>query len=108
MGSLYCPAIEACRAAHWRQETEVLLTRLLFALEAYHRDTGSYPDVLDDLLGRYIDEIPLDPFSGESFRYILEPPGYLLYSVGPNGMDEDGRDRSDTPKGDDIRRRVPL
>jgi hypothetical protein len=37
----------------------------------------------------------------------LEPPGFLLYSVGPNGIDEEGRDRNDDPKGDDIRRRVP-
>ena len=29
-------------------------------------------------------------------------------AVGPNGIDEDGRDRSDAPRGDDIRRRVPL
>jgi hypothetical protein len=109
MGSLLCPAIEAWRAANRRQEAEFSLLHLLFALEAYHRDNGGkYPDTLDALLGRYIDAIPLDPFSGESFRYIVEPPGYLLYSVGPNGIDEDGRDRSDTPKGDDLRRRVPI
>jgi len=69
---------------------------------------GKYPEALDDLLGRFISGIPLDPFSGEPFRYVLEERGYLLYSVGPNGIDEEGRGYSDTPRGDDIRRRVPL
>jgi hypothetical protein len=104
--------VKTIREMTKHQHTAIASTRLMFALEAYHRDTGSYPDALDELLGRYMDAIPLDPFSsnpaGEPFRYILEPPGFLLYSVGPNGIDEDGRDRSDTPKGDDLRRRVPI
>jgi len=105
---LLCPGVETWRASHKRLEADVSLMRLLFALEAYHRDKGEYPEVLDDLLGHYIDEMPLDPFSGESFRYVWEESGYLLYSVGPNGIDEDGRGYNDMPKGDDIRRRVPI
>jgi len=106
---MLCPAVEAWRTANKRQEAEVSLLRLVFALEAHHRDNdGKYPEVLDDLQGRYMDEIPLDPFSGESFRYILEDGGFLLYSVGPNGIDEEGRGYNDTPKGDDLRRRMPL
>ena len=101
-------SIEAWQTSNKGQEADSSLTRLVFALEAYHRDNGSYPAALDDLLGHDIDEIPLDPFSKEPFRYILEEPGYLLYSVGPNGIDEDGRDRSDDPRGDDTRRRVPV
>jgi len=112
MADLLTPAVEAWRTSHQRQEAEVSLMRLMFALEAYHRDNGEYPAALDDLLGHYIDEIPLDPFAsnpaGEAFRYILEEPGFLLYSVGPNGVDEEGRGNNDVPKGDDIRRRVPL
>jgi len=92
-----------------QHQTGISLTRLVFALEAYHRDNAQkYPEALDDLLGRFISEIPLDPFSGESFRYILEERGFLLYSVGPNGIDEEGRGYSDKPRGDGIRRRVPL
>jgi len=106
---LLIPALEAWRTANKRQEADVLLLRLIFALEAYHRDNdGKYPEALGDLLGRTIDEMPLDPFSGEAFRYVLEEPGFLLYSVGPNGIDEDGRGYNDVPNGDDIRRRLPI
>ena len=36
--------------------------------------------------------------------------GFLLYSVGPNGIDEQGMNRSDPPNyaGDDLRIRTPL
>ena len=89
------------------RQANAALTHLVFALEAYHRDKGNYPEALDNLLGHYIDEMPLDPFSGMPFRYIIEPEGYLLYSVGPNGIDEEGRGSGDIPRGDDIRRRMP-
>lgn len=58
----------------------------------------------------YLDAIPTDVRRGSPFRYRVlkdEPQGrtYLLYSVGPNGVDDDGRnsrrerwrDRSDLP-----------
>lgn len=123
MSRIFCDIYDPFIFSYWaeglgcvspRLQITTSLTRLAFALEAYRQDhEGSYPDTLVDLKGRYIDEIPLDPFSGESFRYAAEPsgegkPGFLLYSVGQNGIDEEGRDRSDTPKGDDIRRRVPF
>jgi hypothetical protein len=100
-------SVEAWRTSQTRFQAEISLLRLMFALEAYKRDNGNYPDELNDLRGDYIAEIPLDPFSGKSFRYILneDAPGFLLYSVGPNGIDEDGRGYNDVPKGDDIRRK---
>jgi hypothetical protein len=40
--------------------------------------------------------------------YLPGQKGYLLYSVGPNGEDEDGRGPDDTPPGDDLSLGVPL
>jgi hypothetical protein len=94
----------------WREANESL-TRLLFALELYRREHGgTYPESLDELRNGYIDELPLDPFSQQSFLYVLDDDrrGYLIYSVGSNGIDENGRNNNDTPKGDDVRRRIRL
>ena len=103
------PATEAWRTSQVRFQTDISLNRLMFALEAYRRDhAGNYPVALEDLRERYLAEIPLDPFSGEAFRYVLEEAGFLLYSVGPNGIDDEGRGYGDKPKGDDIRRRIPI
>ncbi|GHT42052.1 hypothetical protein FACS189443_4610 [Planctomycetales bacterium] len=92
-----------------RRETESSLTRLLFALELYRRNhENKYPESLDELRNGYLDTIPLDPFSKQPFRYSLDTDrrGYLIYSVGSNGIDEGGRNNNDTPKGDDIRRQI--
>ena len=110
MFDLYCEIVEHWRTSLVRHETDISLTGLVFALEAYARENdGNYPDSLEVLDG----EIPADPFSGQAFRYVVKAaedgkPGFLLYSVGPNGSDEDGRGWDDEPRGDDIRRQVPL
>jgi hypothetical protein len=57
-------ATENCRRA----------TRLVLALEAWKLDhEGRLPDSLDELLGKYIDRMPVDPATGQTFGY--EPKG---------------------------------
>ncbi|HPF37780.1 MAG TPA: hypothetical protein PK093_03980 [Phycisphaerae bacterium] len=68
-----------------------------FALSAYKFETGRLPDSLDDLVaGKYLAEIPRDPDSGGPLRYRLTSDGedYLLYGVGPNGVDDGGAEPS--------------
>lgn len=114
MESLLIPSFESPRISLKSRRAEIELTRLRFALEAWCRGhEGHYPADLSDLQGDIMGEIPTDPFSKESFRYVVKPTeddrsGFLLYSVGPNGLDEEGRIWDDTPRGDDIRRRAPL
>ena len=64
---------------------------LSLALAGYHYDRGSYPNNLAELCPKYIGAIPKDVFSGEDYHYKLEKDGYLLYSVGPNGKDDGGK-----------------
>ena len=47
--------------------------KLQFALLAYRLDHGAYPAELDELLPKYLTEMPLDPYSGDEFQY--EPNG---------------------------------
>jgi type II secretory pathway pseudopilin PulG len=89
---------------------------IAFALELYRQDHGNYPALLEELAGKYITTIPVDPFTdGDSFHYVpdvsesqpntntntnntaidQQPPkepitGYLLYSIGLNGKDDNG------------------
>ena len=44
----------------------------------------------------------LDLFSGSPLIYRPGQNGYLLYSVGVNGKDEEGRSYDDNPPGDDL------
>ena len=77
-----------------------------FALAAFHSDHGHYPAALVELAPKYLEKIPDDLFSGKPLIYRLEGDGYLLYSVGPNGLDDNGND--EVPLGDDIRVRIPV
>jgi hypothetical protein len=81
---------------------------LAFALAAYKRDEGRYPAKLADLSPKYLATIPDDLFSGKALIYKPSDKGYLLYSVGANGKDDDGRAVDDEPPGDDLRVKMPL
>lgn len=81
---------------------------LAFALTAFHNDHGRYPDQLDPLAPNYIQEVPKDLFSGKGLIYHPSENGYLLYSVGVNGLDDGGHRSDDTPPGDDLCVRMPL
>ena len=59
-------------------------TLVAVALGAYRHDHGSYPISLDELVGRYLEAVPVDPFDGLPIRYRALPDtdDYLLYCVG--------------------------
>lgn len=62
------------------------------ALELARRAYGKYPDRLEALAPTYLPRIPVDPTSGEAFRYRVEPDGaYVLYSVGFDRKDGGGK-----------------
>lgn len=52
--------------------------------------------------------MPDDIFTGRPLTYKLTEKGYLFYSVGQNGKDDEGRWYDDEPAGDDPRMRMPL
>jgi len=73
-------------------------TVLLIALQRHRVEHGAYPDTLDALVPAYIDELPADGFAPDGrFVYRVldaaaETPagGFLLYSVGADGVDHGG------------------
>ena len=80
------------------------LTRLAFALAAYRADRGAYPTKLADLAPKYVAKVPKDIFNDSDLHYRQENGGYLLYSVGPNGKDDDGKGMEDRKAGDFLMR----
>ncbi len=58
-------AIEALAATEWYRRT----ARIKMALAAWQLDHPSLPEALDEMKGEYLAEIPVDPYSGESFVY---------------------------------------
>lgn len=76
---------------------------LALAMRCYYLDHGNFPQALGELTPQYLDSVPLDPFSGSIFVYRRLPDGFLLYSIGPNGRDDGGLEKTPArPEADDL------
>jgi hypothetical protein len=105
---LMLPALDKLQDAMDRAEQTHRNQIVACALAACRADTGRYPARLDELAPKYLPAVPGDLFAGKPLVYRAAGAGYLLYSVGVNGIDEDGRWTDDDPRGDDLRVRMPV
>jgi hypothetical protein len=105
---MLAPAIQRVQLTRDRMLQHERLVRVGLALAIYQKEKGTYPTSLAELAPKYIATIPDDLFTGKPMIYRKTDDGYLLYSVGPNGLDEEGRDEKSEQRGDDIVLRIPL
>lgn len=115
--SLLLPALSAAMEAEGRAMALGRMNEVTFAMAAYRAEHGNYPATLADLEREQKTPLPRDPFSEEAFRYRREGQGFVVYSVGPNLRDDEGkvyyldRDENGEPgqksEWDDFRIRVP-
>jgi hypothetical protein len=105
---LFAPVVPL-RAAGNRARWRVNACRLTLALGLYQLREGKPAQKLEALVPNYLPQLPVDPYSGQSFRYrismgeVLEagaeglawvrvPPGQgILWSTGPDRIDHEGR-----------------
>ncbi|MBS0205346.1 MAG: hypothetical protein JSS49_20775 [Planctomycetes bacterium] len=78
-----------------------------FALAACRAEQGSYPKNLDELVPEFLTAVPLDKYTDKPLIYTPLENGFLVYSVGANGMDDGGQE-SNGRKVDDIGLQVPI
>jgi hypothetical protein len=86
----FSPAWVAMTDADDRATTTLALTQLAAALTVYRAEHGQYPDRLEQLVPNVIGELPVDLYHAKQFVYQRDAEGYLLYSTGPNGIDDGG------------------
>ncbi|MEE2830448.1 MAG: hypothetical protein VX498_14765 [Myxococcota bacterium] len=90
------PALTPGPSAEQRQLRLVAsFTEVGLALEAFRAQKGSYPQSLSALVPEHLEALPDDPFdsSGAPLRYRsqgTEQGSIVLYSVGPDGIDDGG------------------
>ncbi len=99
--ALLVPAIDTCVLAEdsWVVRHEVLATGL--AAAAYAHEHGRLPESLDQLVPKYLPKVPEDILSdppGVSLRFKKTDAGCIIYSVGRNRRDDDGRTWDDAAK----------
>ncbi|HUY90821.1 MAG TPA: hypothetical protein VMV10_18950 [Pirellulales bacterium] len=80
-------------------------TRAAVAFERFRLANGRLPEKFEELTSKLLDAVPIDPFDGGPLRYRVEASEYVIYSVGKDGTDQQGR--SEPPdQADDIAVRV--
>jgi hypothetical protein len=107
VGLMLPPTFQVQHAADRTEQTRANL-RVAFALALYRAEHGRYPAKLDALAPKYLPTVPGDLFNGKALVYKPTERGYLLYSVGVNGVDDGGQTYGDDPPGDDLAVRMPL
>ena len=65
-------------------------SRIAVAVERFRRDRGNVPSALSDLVPQYLNDVPVDPFTGRPLLFRLSADAYTIYSVGPNQKDDGG------------------
>jgi len=82
------------------------MANLAIALERYRAQYGTLPETLDALTPDFLRQVPLDPLvSQDAPRQIQYAPvgqGYVLYSVGMNGVDDGGIAAESSEEGDEV------
>src|SRR5438045_6969164 len=77
-----------------RYKATVAHERLLMTqmgLRCYVSDHGTVPARLDDLVPVYVRRIPQDPFADQPLVYKVQGANWMIYSVGPDGVDDGGK-----------------
>ena len=85
---------QAVQRAETKHKTVVARERLLateLALRCYQSEQGHPPARLGELATNYLSQVPADPFSGQPLVYRAQGTNWLLYSVGPDGVDDGGK-----------------
>jgi hypothetical protein len=63
---------------------------VLLALERYRQERGTWPANLEELTPKLLKAVPLDPYDGKPLRFKKLADGAVVYSVGPDCIDNGG------------------
>ena len=92
IGNIFSPSFDTLGFKFSFIETYRKLLILELALRAYYLDYKKYPDNLSQLCPKYLSKLPKDPFTvNEDFKYKKTGSDYIVYSIGPDFKDDNGK-----------------
>jgi hypothetical protein len=65
--------------------------QIALACKIYKNQEGHFPERVTELIPGILAEEPVDPFTGDPYIYKLRDDGFIVYSVGSNEKDDEGR-----------------
>lgn len=88
--ALLVPATMKVSEAYRRNQAGLRCATVAVAAERYRRDNGRWPQGIDELTDKYLKAVPTDPYDGKPLRYKRLEDGVIVYSVGPDLVDNGG------------------
>lgn len=84
-------ARKASLERHHLAAARLRLMAVELALRSYRCDESKSPTELSLLSAKYLERIPTDPFSNRSLIYKSTGTNWIIYSVGPDQVDDGGK-----------------
>ena len=84
-------AIQRAERVHNRVIAHERLLTAELAVRCYQSEQGRLPSRLEQLVPKYLQQVPSDPFSGRPLIYHPHGANWLLYCVGEDGVDDGGK-----------------
>ncbi|MGD0770497.1 MAG: hypothetical protein ABSB42_20115 [Tepidisphaeraceae bacterium] len=88
--SILAPSLSRAFDTLARVEAGDACAQTAVAMTRFRLDHGMFPSHLDDLVPNYLDAVPIDPFDGQPLRLAIKNGQWIIYSVGPDGVDDGG------------------
>jgi hypothetical protein len=87
---LTLPAMTKFNESNRRKLAQMRCLMTMLAVERYRSAKGDWPAKLEELTPKLLKKVPLDPFDGKPLRYLRVADGVIVYSVGPDEIDNGG------------------
>jgi hypothetical protein len=85
------PAVIRIQQAYWRSQAQIRTAIVALAVERYRREHGRWPDSLAELVPTKLPQVYTDPYDGKPLRYRRNKDGVVIYSIGPDKIDDGGK-----------------
>ena len=86
----WMPSLSRAVTLHLKITAELQCARLAIAAERFSMNQERLPTALDELVPKYIEAVPTDPFDGQPMRFAATEHGIVIYSIDENGVDDGG------------------
>jgi hypothetical protein len=90
--SLLLPALDLEVFREAGELAGVRTAEAALAIENFRQKMGRLPKELKELVPQFLPSVPQDPFDGRPLRYHQLEKGYVVYSIGRDGHDNNGRE----------------
>jgi hypothetical protein len=99
LSGLLLPAVDRILKRESECAAWLSMAQAALAVERFRLANDRLPMKLSELVPQFLPAVPLDPFDGAPLRYKPLAKGYVVYSIGPDGRDDGGKEPPSSRRG---------